>query len=236
MEIEIQHEGKAIKTEFDPGKYSLVSQEKADEIQRNSFAKGAEKAEKSEQEKVAELTRERDEARTNLESHKSNLTQKEQDNLKSNEQIATLSKSVEALTAGLEEQKNLTAAEKFNGLLFGAIKDVNFVSGGQDVFIQFAKLQKKNGGFILRDGTEGTIDKLKEEWVVSEVGKALIVTDQRGGSGSQGGGDNSISFSEATKDPTARSKYIEKVGMDKYQQEFRADIEKTRSAQKEKTT
>jgi len=235
MEIEIQHEGKAIKTEFDPGKYSLVSQEKADEIQRNSFAKGAEKAEKSEQEKVAELTRERDEAKTNLESYKNNLSQKEQDNLKSNEQIATLSKSVEALTAGLEEQKNETAAEKFNGILFGAIKDVNFVSGGQDVFIQFAKLQKKNGGFILRDGTEGTIDKLKDEWVGSEVGKALIVSDQKGGVGSQPGGDNSISFAEATKDTAARSKYIEKHGMEKYQEEYRADLVKNRLAQTKTT-
>ncbi len=226
MEIEIQHNGETVKTEFDPGKYSLVSQEKADEIQRNSFAKGAEKVEL---EKVVALTQERDEARTNLESYKNSLTKKESDNVRSAEQIDMLSKSVEALTSGLEEQKRETAAEKFNSLLFESIKDVNFVQDGQDVFIQFAKMQKKNGGFILRNGTEGNIDQLKSEWVDSAVGKALIVSDQNGGGGSQKPGDITAPFSEIVKNPELKDKFIQANGMDAYKKKFHQHIQSSQS-------
>ena len=217
MEIEIQQEGKdSFKHTLDLEKLGLVTQDKVNEIRNAAYGQGAEKIEK---EKVALLIQERDALQEKLNLNVSNLSQKEKDANATTDRLALLEKGLKESIEKSEQSEQRLQTERFNGTISEAVRNINFVKDGQDVFYQFALKQKENGGFILDNGIGGTIDQLREQWIQTAVGKALIVSDQKGGTGSQKSGELNASFSEIMKNPELKNKFIDANGMDKYKQE-----------------
>jgi len=209
MEIEFEYDGKMVKAEV----ADVVPATKVDEIRSQSFAKGAEKAK-------AEVMAEAETLRKELADAQSKLQQTTSKSTSSSEQINLLTQSLEAVRGQLDAMQNKASEAEQNSQILEATSGMQLVDGAVEIFKAQAKNRSKDGSYLLSTGENGDIKQYAAEFFASAVGKALVISSQKGGTGSPMG-----SLSGATLDPksmASKANYIAEHGLDAYQELIRS--------------
>ena len=199
-----------------------VPSDKVDQIRAQAHAQGASKIQAEMDAKLNELQAKLDEAEKAKNQNGQKLSEDQQ-------RIQTLTQTVEKLTQSMTDLTEREAKATFEKTIVEATQGKNLVAGAIDVFRQSAMAAKQSdGSLLLPDGTTGDAKKFADQFFGSDLGKRMILSDQRGGAGTNPSGANGQDLS--TRE--GKVKHVQSEGVFSFAQkafaEAQANLAKTK--------
>ena len=209
----IEEDGKKF-IEFDPGQHQFVPSSKVDEIRSQSYAQGAKKAEEQIAAKDQELSNIREQLEAATKGKGAGSIEVTELRQKLNETQTNLTN----LTQQMEQTRKAEAEARFENLLKDKAVTMKLKDGGADTFQIYAKqakirLEDGSEGYQLPDGGIGNLDQFAEKWSDSSVGRAFVLSGEKGGAGSLPSDVSHADFGAIMASPELKRKYVEKHGM-----------------------
>jgi len=153
-----------------------VPSAKVDAIRAESYAKGIEKA-------TAEATA----LKAQLAEATAKLTATTSKAGSSTEQVTLLTESLNVLKTQFDAMTQKATNAERNALIIEATSGLQIVDGAIDIFKATASTKAIDGGYLLPSGETGDIKAFAKAFFESTAGKALVLSSQKGGTGSKAG-------------------------------------------------
>ena len=167
------------------------------------------------------LKTERDALMGQVTTLKDGLSTKNKGTVEQSEQMATLQASLEELKGKYEQEQQAKSKIAFKDELRTAVDGVQLIPQAFEVLAQHIEAKRVDGGFMGADGSTINLNDAVAQWTGSDLGKALILSGEKGGANSSTAtfsGETFAAYYKAGK----TADYIEKYGREKFNSEMMA--------------
>ena len=139
------------------------------------------------------------------------------------DRIAQLTDTIETLSKSVADERNLRLKSQVDASVLESVSSRKIVEGGADIFkMRALSVRQEDGSYLLPTGLTGTIAEYSESFFNSPAGKALSLSSQVGGAGSDP--KNATTTSKIADMSTAQKvAYAQEHGQDAYHAKRRSE-------------